>query len=340
MRAAVFKGAGLGLAIEERPEPAPGPGEVVIRICRAGICGSDLHAASGHGQQAPIGRILGHEFCGEVVALGAGVRRLRLGDRVAPLPFIGCGHCAACLAGRSHHCAQVRFDPITAFSQYSLAGENECVVLPPVLSDEEGALIEPLAVGLQGVRKAQLPIGARVLVTGAGPIGLSAAFWAMRLGASRIAVMASSERRATIARALGASHFIAQREVADPQAAIRDALNGDPDVVFEAVGLPGAIGEAIDYVKPLGTVISLGYCSEPDTFIPTAALRKEVRLLFSMCYDRDDFQYTAGIMAGGDRRPLAMVTDTVRLEALPEKFNSLLRNETPDCKVMIDPWGG
>lgn len=338
MKAAVFKGADAGLAIEECPDPTPGAGEVVVRIRRAGICGSDLHAASGHGQQAPVGRILGHEFCGEVVALGTGVSRLRLGDRVAPLPFIGCGRCAFCLAGRSHHCPQVQFAAITGFSQYSRAGENECVTLPEAVGDAEGALIEPLAVGLQGVRKAQLPIAARVLVTGAGPIGLAAAFWALRLGAGRVAVMASSSRRAGVAHALGIRHFIAQREVEDPKGAIRDVLGGDPDIVFEAVGLPGAIAQAIDYVKPLGTVVSLGYCSEPDTFIPTAALYKELRLLFSMCYDRSDFQYTVDVMAGGEARPLAMITDTVGLAALPQKFRQLLLNETPDCKVMIDPW--
>ncbi len=338
MKAAVFKGAGQALAIEERPDPAPGPGEVLIRVARAGICGSDLHLTSGHGLQLPIDTIIGHEFAGEVVALGAGVEAIKLGDRLAPMPYVGCGHCPACLAGRPHHCPQGRFDVIHGFSEYSRVGARDCVVLPPELSDEEGALIEPLAVGLEGVRKANLPIGARVLVTGAGPIGLAAAFWAGRLGASRVAVMAASARRAPIAQAVGASAFIANAEVADAAAAVREALGGPPDVVFEAVGLPGAIAAAIDQVKPQGTVVSLGFCTVPDSFVPVTALTKEVRLLFSMCYDKQDFQYTTDVIAAGDHRPRAMITSTVGLAELPGKFESL-RGAGPDCKVMVAPWG-
>ncbi len=340
MRAAIFKGAGSGpaLVIENRPDPVPEADEVLIKVSRAGICGSDLHMTSEEGPQIGIDSIIGHEFAGEVIALGTGVEQIKLGDRVAPMAYVGCGHCAACLAGQPHHCPLGRFGVVHGFSEYSRVGVRDCVVLPTGVSDEEGALIEPLAVGLQGVRKAALPIGARVLVTGAGPIGLATAFWAQRLGASRVAVMAASARRSGIAKAMGATHFIARKEVADPAAAVQKALGGAPDVVFEAVGLPGAVAQAIDTVKSLGTVVSLGFCSVPDTFVPVIALVKEVRLLFSMCYDKQDFQYTAEVMAAGDHRPRAMITDTVSLDALPGKFESL-RGASPDCKVMVAPWG-
>lgn len=340
MRAAVFKGPGSNpvLAIESRPDPVPGAGEVLIKVGRAGICGSDLHMTSGEGPQMAVGSIIGHELAGEVIALGTEVEHIRLGDRVAPLPFVGCGHCAACLAGRPHHCPAARFDVVHGFSEYSRVGVRDCVILPTGLTDEDGALIEPLACGLQAVRKAGLVPGARVLVTGAGPIGLAAAFWAQRLGAGRVAVMAASARRGRIATAMGASHFIARKDVTDPVAALRDALGGAPEVVFEAVGLPGAIAEAIDYVKPQGTVVSLGLCSVPDTFVPVVALMKELRLLFSMCYDRQDFQYTAEVMAAGDHRPRAMITDTIGLDALPARLEKL-RGASIDCKVMVAPWG-
>lgn len=337
MKAAVFRGPGLGLAIEERPDPTPEEGEVVIRVCRVGVCGSDLHATAGPNPQALPGSILGHEFCGEVVSLGAGVSRLAIGDRIAPMPFVGCGACPACFAGRPHHCPRVRFDVLTGFAQYSRAGQQDCVLLPASLSDEEGALIEPMAVGLQAVRKASLPIGARVLVTGAGPIGLATTFWARRLGAGLIVVMARSARRRETALALGADHFIAQQDVADPQAALRETLGGLPDVVFEAVGTPGAIGEAIHFANGDGTVVSLGYCTEPATLLPTEALWKEVRVLFSMCYDRQDFQYAADVMASGDERPRAMITGTVSLDRLPQRFEQL-HGASTDCKVLVDPW--
>lgn len=335
MKAAVFKAPGQPLVIEERPKPVPEAGEVLIRVRRAGICGSDLHMTSGHGQQLPLDSIIGHEFCGEVVALGPGVKQIQLGDRVAPLPGIGCGHCPACLAGRPIGCPDTKL-VVAGFCEYSRVGERDCVLLPPEITDEAGALIEPLATGLQGVRKANLDVGARVLVTGAGAIGLATAFWAGRLGAGRVAVMASSNRREAIATAMGASHFIARSEVSDVAAAIQEALGGPPDVVFEAVGLPGAIAQAIDYVKPHGTVVSMGFCDGADSFFPAVACWKEVELKFSLCYYRQDFQYTADVLAAGDHRPLAMITDTISLEQLPDKFESL-RGVTPDCKVMVAP---
>ena len=338
MKAAVFQGVGRPLVIEERPDPAPGPGEVVIKVGRAGICGSDLHMTADAGTTFQPGTIIGHELAGEVVALGAGVTRLRVGDHVAPMPFVGCGRCAACEDGRPHHCAQTRFDVVTGYAQYSRVGANDCVVLPPALTDEDGALIEPLAVGLQGVRKAQMPVGCRALVLGAGPIGLASAFWARRLGASRVVVMAHSRRREPFARALGATGFIAGSEVADPAAAINDALGGPPDVVFEAVGAAGSVGKAMEYVAPRGTIIALGITSEPEHYSCLVAIMKEVRVLFSVVYEKRDFQYTADVIAAGDHSPRAMITDTVPLEAMPARFEAL-RGPTADCKVMVAPWG-
>lgn len=337
MKVAVFKGCGRGLKIESRPEPEPGPGEVLIKVGRVGICASDLHMTSGHGQQYPADSVFGHECSGEVVAIGSGVTHIHRGDRLAPMPFVGCGHCRACHAGQPHRCTDARTDVVTGYSQYSLVGVNDCVLLPPALSDEEGALIEPLAVGLQAVRKAGMAIGARVLVMGAGPIGLACAFWADRLGASQVVVTARSSRRSGIARTLGAGGFIASNEVDDLQPAIEQALGGAPDVVFEAVGASGMIARAIDSVRPAGTVVVLGFFSDPETFLPTIALFKEIRLLFSMCYDRSDFKYVADVMAAGDHRPAAMITSSIAFDALPERFERL-RTESSDCKVMVAPW--
>lgn len=338
MKVAASKGQGLGLRIEEQPDPVPEADEVLLRVDRVGICGSDLHAAYGHGDMAPEGSVLGHEFCGEIIAVGKDVDWLHPGDRVAPMPFRGCGRCASCLAGQPHHCPQGRIDVISGYAQYSRAGARECVLLPPEVDDDAGALVEPLAVGLQGVRKAGMPIGARVLVTGAGPIGVLTAYWARRLGAGPIAVMARSSRREAIARALGATHFIAQQDVANPQEAVCDALGGAPDVVFEAVGAPGAIGDAIGFVKPLGTVISLGFCTDTDTFVPVVALVKETRLLFSMCYERADFEYVVRTLQDGERDALKIVTDRIGFAALPQKFAALHEGTAPDCKVLVSPW--
>ncbi|UXJ50297.1 zinc-dependent alcohol dehydrogenase [Pseudomonas citronellolis] len=337
MKAAVFKGVGVPLAIEERPDPVPGPGEIIVRVGRVGVCGTDIHMTSGHGQQAQSDSVIGHEFAGEVVALGDGVSRIKLGDRVAPMPFFGCGRCSACLAGYPIRCPEVNLAAGGAFSQYARGGQNDCVILPPELSDEDGALIEPLAVGLHGVRQAKMDVGAKVLIMGAGAIGLSATFWAKRLGASRLAVTANSGRRAAIAKAMGADYFIPQKDVGDANAAIHDALGGPPDVVIEAVGMAGALGQAINFVKMDGTIVSLGFLGEPDTIVPAIAMWKGIRIQFSNVYERRDFQYVADVMAAGDHTPRQLITSTVSLDALPPKFESL-RGASSDVKVMIDPW--
>ncbi|TAK53329.1 MAG: alcohol dehydrogenase [Gammaproteobacteria bacterium] len=337
MKAAVFKGPGRGLVIEERPDPVPGPGEIVIRVGRVGICTSDLNMTSGHGYQYPAESVFGHEFAGEVVAVGPGVTEFRRGDRVAPLPFIGCGHCAACGAGRPQSCAEVQNFVVAGYCQYSRVGVRDCVRLPAEVSDEEGALVEPLAVGLQGVRKAGMTAGARVLVMGAGPIGLACAFWARRLGASRVAVLARSARRAALATAVGADAFIASAGVADVTAAAGQALGGAAEIIFEAAGAPGSIGMAVDLAGPGGTIVVMGLSTEPETFLPATAVFKELRLLFSLCYERSDFQQVVAAIAAGDHRVRALITDTIPLAALPERFERL-RGSHADCKVLVAPW--
>lgn len=338
MKAVASKGQGLGLRLEERPRPIPEADEVVLRVDRVGICGSDLHAAYGHGEMAPEGAILGHEFCGTVVAVGSNVKSLKSGDRVAPMPLRGCGCCHSCLIGQPYHCPHGRFDVITGFAQYSRAGARECVPLPPEVDDDAGALIEPLAVGLQGVRKAQISIGARVLVMGAGPIGAFTAYWAQRLGAGSIIVMAQSSRREAIVRSIGITNFISQSSVVDAQEAVCDALGGFPDVVFEAAGTPGAIAQAISFAKSRGTVISLGFFGGSDVFMPMSALMKEVRLLFSICYDRSDFEYTIQTLRYGSHEVRGFITDSIELSKLPQKFEDMYAQRTVDGKVLIAPW--
>lgn len=335
MKAAIFEAVGKPLMVKDIPDPIPGPGEIVVSVGRCGICGTDLHMTEGHGYTYPPGTIPGHEFAGEVVAIGKGVESLKIGDRVASLPMTGCGTCRACAEGVPFFCANGMRGLPGAFAQYALATARESVKLPSSLSLADGALIEPLAVGLHGVALAQMSPGARVLVLGAGPIGLGTVFWARRLGAGNIAVSASSRRREQLALAMGADTFLDPQE--DLVAASMAALGGAPDVVFECVGLPGLIEQAVNSVRPRGTVTVLGCCSSPDTFTPAAALFKEVRLQFSNTYSVQQFEHVARVLDAGHVEPRLLITDTVSLSSLPETFEAL-RQRTTQCKVMVDPW--
>jgi 2-desacetyl-2-hydroxyethyl bacteriochlorophyllide A dehydrogenase len=336
MKAAVFNGVGVPLRIQNIPDPQPGKGEIVLRVGRCGICGSDLHMTDGTApMQYPLGAVPGHEFAGEVVAIGKEVERIRVGDFVTALPFDGCGQCAACLAGRSIFCANMV--PLAGgFAQYIRTREKAAMVLPRTLSMTDGALIEPLAVGLHGVTLAKLRPGARVLVIGAGPVGLAATFWARRLGAGSIAVTASSRRREGLARQMGADAFVlpeADEELANLAV---NALGGMPDVVVEAAGVAGMLAQAIQCVRPGGTICVLGFCVQPDAFLPCLAVFKEACMRFAVAYSMREFEHVARVLDSGAIEPRAMVTDQIGLDQLPGAFEAL-RSRTHQCKVVVDP---
>lgn len=336
MQAVVFEGAGRLLCVQEQDTPKPDSGEVIIKVGRCGICGTDLHMTSGHVMDFPAGTVLGHEYAGEVVELGAGVTSLRVGDRITAMPCTGCGRCAACLAGYPLGC-QAMQGRLGGFGQYLRAAERSAVKLPADLSLADGALVEPLAVGLHGVALARLDPGARVLVLGAGSVGLAAIYWARRLGAGRIAAASPSARRAELAQGMGADGFVTLAEDAATQDSAMAALGGPPDVVFECAGAVGLLGRAVGLVRPNGLIVSMGFCMAPDPIVPAMATWKQVRLAFSMGYSLADFQFAADSLAAGHVAPRTMITAVVGLDALPAAFEAL-RGGSAHTKLHVDPW--
>ncbi len=332
MKAAVFRGAGQPLLIETVPDPTPGPTEMIIKIARCGICGTDISMSAGHGEVQP-GQILGHEMAGEVVAIGSAVRNFKVGDLVAPMSFVPCGACPDCLKGEPMWCPEW-LGGSGGFAQFGKGGHLATVKLPENLALNDAALIEPAAVGLHAVRMAGMKPDARVMVIGAGPIALATIFWARRLGAGPIAVTAASNRRAPLAMKMGATAFVAAG--AELAANAAEVLGGPPELVFEAVGREGILGQALNCVAQRGTVVSLGFCTVPDTgMVPAVGLFKEVRIQFSMVYDMRDYRLTAEVL-GTSPLP-AMVTETVGFDRFPSTFESL-RGPTTHGKVMLDPW--
>ena len=327
MRAAIFKGFGQPLAVEDVMDPTPGPDEIVVRVARCGICGSDLHLTENPSFGLPPGAVLGHEYAGEIVAAGRDTGRLKVGDRVAVSPHYGCGKCATCLAGEPVWCKNMRLDG-GGYGEYSLAAERQAVKLPQTVSLEDGALVEPLAVGLHGIAVSEMKPGAKVLVIGAGPIGLAAVFWARRLGASKVAVTAGSTRRAGLAMAMGATDFVA------PDEDVVAALGQAPDIVYECVGAPGIIQRAIDHVRVKGTVCVLGLCAHTDTIVPFSAVAKEARIQTSAFFTHHEYKYSVEALDRGAVEPHAMITDTVSLGEMPDAFEAL-RHRSHQCKVMV-----
>jgi (R,R)-butanediol dehydrogenase/meso-butanediol dehydrogenase/diacetyl reductase len=205
MRTAIFRGAGTPLSIETVPDPTPGPRQIVIKVGRCGICGSDLTFTDPHSPaHYEAGSALGHEYAGEVVALGREVTHLAIGDRVTAIPMAGCGYCPACLSGDPIACTQCRYI-MGGFGEYTIADADYAVRLPASLSLSDGALVEPLACGAQAARLAGVNAASRVLVIGVGAIGLGAIYWAHRAGCEQIVASGTSDRRSSLARQMGAA---------------------------------------------------------------------------------------------------------------------------------------
>jgi (R,R)-butanediol dehydrogenase/meso-butanediol dehydrogenase/diacetyl reductase len=178
--------------------------------------------------------------------------------------------------------------------------------------------------------------GARVLVLGAGPIGLATAYWARRRGAGALAVVDLNGYPRDRALAVGASTFIARDSDELPLDAVRSALDGAPEIVFECVGRPGMIAEAISYAGVQTTVVVLGICAEPDTFVPRAALMKEIRLQTSAFFEMSEYLMALDALDEARVLPRALVSDTVSLAALPATFEAM-RQRTRECKVLVRP---
>ncbi|MGK5531030.1 NAD(P)-dependent alcohol dehydrogenase [Streptomyces sp. URMC 129] len=258
MRAALLRAPG-DLVIEERPVPAPGPGQVLVRVEAVGICGSDVHYYQ-HGRigdfvvRAPM--VLGHEPGGTVVALGPGARRHRPGDLVSIEPGVPCGRCAQCRHGRYNLCPEVSFyatPPVDgALCEYVAVDEDFAHRVPGSLTAETAALLEPLSVGVWACRKGRVTAGSRVLVTGAGPIGLVAAQTARAFGAAEVVVTDVEPHRLDTARRLGATDAVDVR-------ATRLADTGyEPDVLLECSGVPAVADEAIRVVGRAGHAVLVG----------------------------------------------------------------------------------
>jgi L-iditol 2-dehydrogenase len=261
VRAAVLNRPGE-VAVVERPAPVPGPGEVLVRVRAVGVCGSDTHYFD-HGRigrfvvESPL--VLGHEASGVVEGVGSDVDPARVGERVSIEPGVPCRQCVQCLGGRYNLCPDMVFHatpPVDgSLAELVVIHQAFAHPVPDSVSDEEAALLEPLSVGIWACRKGEVGPGSRVLVTGAGPIGLVCIQVARACGASEVVVTDLSAERLGVATELGATGTIASGSVAlDDWYAGRPA----PEVLLECSGHAGATVDAIRVLAPAGRAVLVG----------------------------------------------------------------------------------
>ena len=335
MKAAIFDKVGAPLRIDTVADPSPAADEVVLRIAACGICGSDLHITE---DPVPFGIgegfVLGHEFAGDIVAIGSEVANLRIGDRVAVVPMRGCGHCEACRRGDPARCAEMVLIG-GGYAEYATVAARQCHILADEIALEDGALAEPLSVALHCIVRSGMKPGDSVAILGAGPIGLLVAFWARRMGASHVVVADINDHQRERAFGLGATGFVLSGDRLSENLA--EACGGAPDIVFECVGKRGLLGAAVAAVRLQGTVVGVGLCVGGDSWDPFVALSKEVNLLFSVFFhQRNEFGVALDALRGGPFAPHALITDRIDLPPVPQIFESL-RRRTTQCKVLIQP---
>src|ERR1700741_4404806 len=243
MKAAIYPGQGKPLVIEDLSDPTPGPDELVIKVHRCGVCGTDLSFTKGAMFDFGPGQF-GHEYAGEIVGVGRNVSDWKVGERIAVLASVACGECPSCPAhGNNVLCQASPAKAMVGFAELAKVPTSVATRLPSTLSMADGALIEPLAISLYGVELAQIRPGDRVLVLGGGTVALYAIYWARRLGAGRIVAMSRSARRKALSLEMGADAFVAYGD--NEMGEVIEALGGPPELVIEAVGAEGMLGKAI-----------------------------------------------------------------------------------------------
>jgi (R,R)-butanediol dehydrogenase/meso-butanediol dehydrogenase/diacetyl reductase len=339
------------MTFEEVPDPVPGDTDVVVEVGLCGICGSDLHLYDSNMAGGDI--VLGHEFGGTIVATGKHVTGWESGDRVVGAPLKPCMNCPFCRKGEFDLCYQhYRLDAQRAgtppaggaslgaggLAPFAKIGAARLMRVPDALDDRQAASIEPAAVGVHAVRLSGMHLGDRVAILGAGPIGLFTLQCAVAAGARRIAVAEPSSGRAELAQAYGADVTFNPREAGDLAAAFAEHLGGPPDVVFDAAGVPATLQQAVDVVKPGGSVMMVGVSFDPAPIRPSTWVTKRVTVRAAFAYSRADYETTIAMLERGTLRTERVISSVVPGSEAHLAFERLL-SPNSDVKVLIDPHG-
>jgi 2-desacetyl-2-hydroxyethyl bacteriochlorophyllide A dehydrogenase len=326
------------LAEADLPEPEAGPGEAVVEIAFCGICGSDLHMLPSPAI-AP-GSVMGHEFSGRIAALGEGVEGWEAGERVCVLPGTPCGSCPSCLAGNEHLCAEAMIrghglgGKPGAYAERIAVHADSLFRLPDSVSDEHGALVEPLAVGVHAERQADLDPSDPACVLGAGPIGVMTALALRAAGLERIVVIEPGESRRERIAGIGFEAV----PLEDVHEAVIERFGGElPAAVFECAGHRDALGLALELVRPAGAIVACGVLEEPVPVNQLLLILKEAQIRGAFAYRREDFERAIELLASGDLPGDALITEVVALGRAQEMFEELLRPGTEHLKVLLKP---
>lgn len=305
--------------------PEPGGNEVLLQVAGCGICGSDLHAyqaAPGYEWVTPP-VTLGHEFAGTIIETGRSVRVFKAGDRVAVVGIQGCSHCSLCKSGEPNLCLDRKVIGLSrdgGMAEYAVVDATYLIPIPDAVDLSMCALVEPISVAAHALSKTVIRPGARVVVSGPGPIGLFCAKIAALNGAKVIILGAAvdEEIRLSLARSLGFKAVNVDREIVGDS--LMDIFNGAaPDMWLEASGSPQALLSAIDLVRRGGCIVGLSMYSQSLEWLPTVAVRASLSMFFSYASVFRDYYYALYLLAEGLIEP-TLFADFFPLAEAEEAF--------------------
>ncbi|HOG91905.1 MAG TPA: alcohol dehydrogenase catalytic domain-containing protein [Smithella sp.] len=329
------------LEIADIDRPKPNGLDAIIKVRSSGICGSDLHFWSeGLGADAVNGLIMGHEFCGVAEDPGAG-KQFKLGDRVTGIPLNPCGKCYACEQGFVQLClnnANWEIMGITgpgAYAEYVSLRSDFVVKLPDNISDPEAALIEPSAICLHAVNSGNVKPNDRVLIVGAGPIGVMCAAWARIKGASYIAMTELNDKRAENALKLGDVDEVFNP--ADPKivSKLKRSANGGVHVAIDTSASEAGINMALRSILPKGTLVLVGISMSPQSLQTITGTMKEIVIRPVLGYLPDEFIGVMDAMSCGLLKAEHFIGRTIRLPETQSAFEELSSGTSGDLKIII-----
>ncbi len=334
MRAVVFHGPGKPLTVERLPDPKPAPHQVVVKVMRCGICGSDISMTEPGPFVFAYPDRMGHEYSGEVVEIGKDVTGLKVGDRITCMPVGGCGKCDICTKGNPNFCPAVR-GLSQGWGEYAVMPAWNAIKTAADLSFSDSALVEPIACGLHALRRITWRGGERILILGTGAMAISIVYWARLMGAGKIVAISRYPHRNDVLLSMGVDAVMSTQD--NDTAAFYEALGGLPDIVAECVGKPDMVAKAIQLTPPEKTMISLGMCIHAEPIVPCGLAFRDITMLFPFAYTYAEFIETVRAFESGSVRPGWIVSDVISLDEVPHVLEQLRAGTRRNFKIQVNP---
>lgn len=337
MRQVVIEKPGAIRVLEDVAQPVPGQGEALLKVMYCGICGADLASFTGNQPFTTYPRVPGHEFSAQIVSVPENSQGLKAGDMVTCNPYFNCGHCYSCRRGFVNCCEDNQTMGVQrngAFQEYITMPVSR-IIPGKGLTARQLALVEPFCIGYHGIARGHVKAGDKVLVVGAGPIGMFALLSAKAAGA-RVWAIDVLDGRLETALKMGAQGVANSRSQDAVDQLTREATGGDGfDVCVECCGLPETFLQCIDQAAFAGTVILIGNGKKDTTFLHSIILKKELNVYGSRNAYTEDFHKVIDILASGQADAEALVSGEYDLKDAAEAFDALKHNDGSLMKILL-----